>query len=101
MNNDVSTNRLKIVVGAITFEIEGGEGLVREGMTYAKENILTEEIRKIAKQVLTEEEKVVEKPAREVMSVRDYYKQKNPHSNRERVMAITHDISLPELGYVL
>lgn len=88
MNNNVSTNRLKIVVGAITFEIEGGESLVREGMSYAKENILTEEIRKIAKQAPTVEEKVAEKPEHEAVSVRDYYRQKDPRSDIERVTVL-------------
>ena len=65
-NNDASTSRMKIMVGAITFEIEGSETLVKEGMDYAKENILTENVREIvAKMPALGKEALVE-PAAEV-----------------------------------
>ena len=83
-SNDVSTSRMKIIVGAITFEIEGTETLVKEGMTYAKENILTESVREAAKRLPIEE-----KPVVEVMSVRDYHDQKNPSNDMERVVVFT------------
>ncbi len=83
-NNNASTSRLKIAIGAITFEIEGTEALVKEGMTYAKDNILTESVREAAKQLSIEE-----KPVAEVMSVRDYHNQKNPSNDLERVVVFT------------
>ncbi len=83
-NNDASTSRMKIVVGAITFEIEGTEALVKEGMNYAKENILTEGLREAVKQL-----RIEEKPVEEVMSVRDYLNQKNPSNDMERVVVFT------------
>lgn len=88
MDTNASINRLKIAVGAITFEIEGGEDLVREGMTYAKENILTKDIHEIAERALTEERKVKEKPEHKVVSVRDYCNEKNPRTDMERVTVL-------------
>jgi len=87
--NSTSTNRLKIVIGAITFEIEGTEDLVRDGMTYAKENILTESIREAVKQLPAEERKLTEKAAPEAISIRDYYDQKNPRNIMEQVVVLT------------
>ena len=87
--NSASTNRLKIVVGTITFEIEGTEALVREGMTYAKEDILTEDIREAVKQLPTEEEKPTEKKTPETISLREYYDQKNPSNEMGRVVVLT------------
>lgn len=86
--NNASTNRLKIVVGAITFEIEGAEDLVRDGMTYAKENILTESIRGETKRLFTEQGKPKEEAVSEAIPIRDYYNQKDPRNDMERVAVL-------------
>lgn len=87
--NNASTNRLKIVVGAITFEVEGAEDLVREGMTYAKENILTESTREETKRLSTEGGKPKEEAVPEAIPIRDYHKQKDPRNDMEQVVVLT------------
>ena len=89
-NNDASTSRMKIVVGAITFEIEGTEILVREGMNYAKENILTEGTREMARKLPIEGEKPPEKVMPEAPEISSFYKEKDPRNDMERVTALTY-----------
>lgn len=89
-NNNASTSRMKIVVGAITFEIEGSEALVKEGMNYAKENILTESAREIAKQLPVAREKPSEKEIPEIPQIGSFYKEKDPRNDMERVTVLTY-----------
>ena len=89
-NNNASTSRLKIVVGGITFEIEGTEALVKEGMNYAKENILTESVREMAKQLPIQEEKPSEKVMPESPQIDSFYKEKDPRNDMERVTVLTY-----------
>jgi hypothetical protein len=88
-NNNASTSRMKIAVGAITFEIEGTEALVKEGMSYAKENLLTESVREIAKQLPIQSAKPPEAVTPEAPQIDSYYKEKNPHNDMERVTVLT------------
>lgn len=89
-NNDASTSRMKIMVGAITFEIEGSETLVKEGMNYAKENILTENVREIvAKMPALGKETLVE-PAAEVPRIDNFYKEKDPRNDMERATVLAY-----------
>lgn len=106
-NNDVSTSRMKIIVGAITFEIEGTEALVKEGMSYAKENILTESVREIAKQLPIHEKEAPAEVTPEVPRIDSFYKEKDPRNDMERVTVLTYyakeyrntsEISEVELG---
>ncbi|MBA7690045.1 hypothetical protein ES703_98568 [subsurface metagenome] len=87
-SNNASTSRMKIIVGAITFEIEGAETLVKEGMNYAKENILTETVREIAKQLPIQGEKPPGEAIPEVPHIRDFYKQKDARNDMERVTVL-------------
>ena len=89
-NNDASISRMKIVVGAITFEIEGTEALVKEGMDYAKENVLTESAREIAKQLPIQEEKSLEKVIPDVPQISIFYGQKDPRNDMERVTVLAY-----------
>lgn len=87
---NASTSRMKITVGAITFEIEGTEVLVRDGMIYAKENILTESTREMAKQLPVVGEKPPEKVMPETPEVGNFYKEKDPRNDMERVTVLTY-----------
>lgn len=89
-SNNASTSRMKIVVGAITFEIEGTEALVKEGMNYAKENILTESVREMAKQLTIQEEKPSEKVMPESPQIGSFYTEKDPRNDMERVTVLTY-----------
>lgn len=89
-NNNASTSRMKIVVGAITFEIEGTEALVKEGMNYAKENILTESVREMAKQLPIQEEKPLEKVMPESPQIGSFFEEKDPRNDMERVTVLTY-----------
>lgn len=106
-NNDASTSRMKIMVGAITFEIEGTEALVKEGMNYAKENILTESVREIAKQLPIQGKEALGEVTAEVPRIDSFYKEKDPRNDMERVAVLTYyakeyrnivEISEAELG---
>lgn len=81
--NSVDTNRLKIVIGAVTFEIEGAEDLIREGLTYAKENILSQSAVARAIEAPPAERIGEGPPPTEVPSVRDFYAEKNPRNDME------------------
>lgn len=87
--DNANTNRMKIIIGAITFEIEGTEALVKEGMSYAKENILTESTREIAKQIPAQEENLSEKKVSEAPQIGTFYKEKDPRNDMERVTVLT------------
>ena len=89
-NNNASTSRMKIAVGAITFEIEGTETLVREGMNYAKENILTEAAREMAKQHPIVGEKPSERVVPETPQIGSFYREKDPRNDMERVTVLTY-----------
>lgn len=89
-NNNASTNRMKIAIGAITFEIEGTEALVREGMGYAKANILTEGALEMAKQIPIQKEKPSEKVIPESLQIDSFYKEKDPRNDMERVTVLTY-----------
>jgi len=89
-NNNACTSRMKIVVGAITFEIEGTEALVKEGMNYAKDNILTESARELAKKLPIQGEKPPEERMPEALKIGSFYKEKNPRNDMERVTVLTY-----------
>lgn len=89
-NNYASTSRMKIIVGAITFEIEGTEALVKDGMNYAKENILTESVREIAKQLPVGGKEAPIEVVTEAPRIDTFYKEKDPRSDMERVTVLTY-----------
>ena len=87
-NNYASTSRMKIIVGGITFEIEGTESLVREGMNYAKENILTESVREIAKKLPVQGKEALVEAEAEVPRIDNFYKEKDPRNDMERITVL-------------
>lgn len=89
--NSISTNRLKIVIGGVTFEIEGSQDLIREGLSYAKENILSESALAEAMKILPAEgikERLAPPPVDEGPNVRDFYANMNPRNNTEAVVVL-------------
>lgn len=90
-NNSSGTNRLKIVVGGVTFEIEGAEELIREGLSYAKENILSQSTLADAMKAPPAgriEERLAPPSPTEAPDVRDFYEEKSPRNNLEAVVAL-------------
>ena len=73
MSNDAAISRVKVGVGAVTFEIEGTEALVKEGMNYAKENILTESAGRAAEELPIQGEESPEKEMTEAPPVDSYH----------------------------
>ena len=89
-NSNASTSRMKIAVGSITFEIEGSETLVKEGMNYAKENILTESVREIATKLPFQGKETLLEKGAGVPRIDNFYKEKDPRNDMERVTVLAY-----------
>ena len=86
----LNANRLRIVVGTVTFEIEGSEELIRDGLSYAKENLLVDPIPESAPELIPPREIALQNPEAPLPSLRDFYGQRNPSSDMERVTVLAY-----------
>ncbi len=101
-----SNCRIKISVGAVTFEIEGPEAFVSKGLDFIKENIPLTQLQEAAMRpsITVGAEEAVSPVPTEMPSLTDFYNQKRPTTDIQRVTLFIYYLreskGLPEASHV-